>query len=103
MRASGLAIAVSGALVLGVLPAALGAVVAEARAPHAVSSDFDGDGVRDLAVGAPGHNRVRVTLSRTHHVVWLHPNATSTMSMAFGSAVAVGDFNGDGYSDLAVG
>src|SRR4051794_30731955 len=71
--------------------------------PHYRAGDFDGDGIRDLALGAPGHDRVQVRYTRSRHVVFLHPNATSVIDPGFGSALAVGDFNGDGYSDLAVG
>jgi FG-GAP-like repeat/FG-GAP repeat len=84
------------------LPALVYAAPASA-APHFLAGDFDGDGHRDLAIGAPGHNRVRVAYTHSGTVTFLHPNATSTISMQFGTALAVGDFNGDGYSDLAVG
>ena len=83
--------------------AVAGASGATAAAHHYVAGDFDGDGTRDLALGAPGHDHVRVRYSHSGHVVFLHPNATSVQKPGFGWALAVGDFNGDGYSDLAVG
>jgi hypothetical protein len=84
------------------LPALVCAAPASA-APHYLAGDFDGDGHRDLAIGAPGQNRVRVHYTHNGTVAFLHPNATSTISMLFGTALALGDFNGDGYGDLAVG
>jgi len=94
---------------VGVLSLAVGGLAAGGTAAaatthrHYLAGDFDGDGTRDLALGAPGHDHVRVRYSHSGHVVFLHPNATSVTKPGFGSALAVGDFNGDGYSDLAVG
>jgi hypothetical protein len=87
---------VSGLAVVATAPA-------QAASRHALAGDFDGDGTRDLALGAPGHNRVQVRYSRSGHVTYLHPNATSVQNPGFGFALALGDFNGDGYGDLAVG
>lgn len=86
------------------------------------AGDFDGDGVYDLAVGVP-HDRVgaargagavnvfygirRTGLSvdgdeRWHQAV---PGIAGNPGLwdQFGSALAVGDFDGDGVHDLAVG
>lgn len=81
---------------------------ARSAAHPAKAGDFDGDGTADLAVGAPGRNRVRVTYSKAKvhgsQSVLLKPDAPSHVySMRFGTSLAMGDFNGDGYEDLAVG
>jgi Tol biopolymer transport system component len=62
-----------------------------------VSCDFNGDGFRDLAVGAPGQNQVFVNLG------FLAGWRQLSGSGEFGSALAAGDFNRDGFCDLAVG
>ncbi|MEV7006947.1 FG-GAP repeat protein [Streptosporangium sp. NPDC051022] len=116
MRASLLASAVlaslSTSLVLvgTALPAA-----ASVRACSGVPSDFDGDGRADLAVAAPyttvgGHTRAgSVTVlygMRTEKRLTQDspgvPGEAETGD-SFGSALATGDFDGDGCADLAVG
>jgi uncharacterized protein (TIGR03437 family) len=79
--------------------------------------DFNGDGFADLAVGVPGENngagRVNVIyggtggLSSVGNQRWSQ-GADGILDDAesddgFGSSLATGDFNGDGFGDLAIG
>lgn len=82
-------------------------------------ADFDGDGYDDIAIGASGKSvegdsavltRAGVVLvfkgTATHPVPWrlLGPYLNAPKAGdAFGSTLATGDFDGDGYADLAVG
>lgn len=82
------------------------------------AGDFDGDGRDDLAVAAPWEANGLVPTA-AHGVVtvnWgtvrglghlgaslLSPGTPLDDSVKFGYALAVGDFNGDGFDDLAVG
>ena len=85
--------------------------------------DFDGDGFFDLAVGIPSEaigspaiddaGAVHVLygsasgLTVVGNEVWSQNTTgiqeTAEVSDQFGNALAVGDFDGDGYDDLAVG
>lgn len=61
-----------------------------------VSCDFNNDGFQDIAIGAPGQNRIFVSIGQ--------PQGWQTISGSggFGAALAGGDFNNDNRCDLAV-
>ena len=83
--------------------------------------DFDNDGFDDLAVGAPGEgigtaanagavNVLRGSaggLTATGNQIWNQDSAgianAAEAGDGFGNALAVGDFNSDGFDDLAIG
>ncbi len=85
------------------------------------TGDFNGDGYDELAIGSPGHSangklgagRVIVVwgtsrgLNLLYNQVW-HQDSTNVQDTAevndaFGAALTAGDFDGDGYTDLAIG
>ena len=85
---------------------------AAAAAVASAGADFDNDGVTDLAVGVPGENNgagaVNVLygasgggLSGTGAQVFL--NIGDDIGGNLGTALAAGDFDNDGFADLAVG
>jgi hypothetical protein len=69
-------------------------------APSAVAvGDFNGDGIKDLAVANYGDNNVSVLLGNGDGTF---QDAVNYAAGTYPSSVAVGDFNGDGTQDLAV-
>lgn len=83
------------------------------------SGDFNGDGYADLAIGVTGESvnghanagMVQIIyaaadgLTASGNAVFTQDDlhATAEVNDAFGQVLAVGDFNADGYDDLAVG
>src|SRR5512133_3297440 len=82
-----------------------------ASSPSDGAADFNHDGFADLAVGVPGENlragAVNVLygagsgLSGTGGQVFFQVGGTPEIQDWYGSALAAGDFNGDGFADLA--
>jgi len=102
---------------IGGAPGVVGEAEPYDRFGYAVAAgDFDGDGYDDLAVGVPDedfgrHQDVGVVnvfygsafglQLRRNHLITL--GVDSDHRAGFGAALATGDFNGDGFEDLAVG
>jgi FG-GAP repeat len=84
--------------------------------------DFNGDGFADLAIGVPKESIGTIQQAGAVNVIYGSPTGLSTTNGSqfwsqnsanvldsseyddrFGCALAVGDFNGDGFADLAIG
>jgi hypothetical protein len=64
------------------------------------SGDFDRDGAADLAIGAPGRNRVSVLLGTGRRALSWRRRVQLTGPHRYGQNLLADDFNGDGYDDL---
>jgi hypothetical protein len=83
------------------------------------TGDFNNDGFSDLAIGAPGENVGAVADSGAVNVIYGSATGLQATSPAdqyftqigieseaddnFGSTLAAGDFNNDGFADVAIG
>jgi hypothetical protein len=106
-------------ILAGLLAVAAPAAAVEVPPDHPIG-DFNGDYYSDLAVGVPAEEVGGVYYAGAVNVVYGGPDGlrveanqlidqsgdvygTPQTGALFGSALAAGDFDGDGYDDLAVG
>jgi FG-GAP repeat protein len=106
-------------LAVGCWPAAIAVAhswTAQASPPRSLQADFNNDGADDLAIGAPGEGvgaaagagAVTVVygsgagLSGPGSQLFTQAGSAPETDDQFGAALAGGDFNEDGFADLAV-
>jgi hypothetical protein len=124
-RSFTLAVLLTGALVTTSIPTLAASSASASRAATGTGTgaraDFDGDGFSDLAVGVPDEPIGDVAHAGSVNVFYGSSNGVTVTGDQlftqaspgvagniqefdkFGSALGVGDFNGDGYADLAIG
>lgn len=112
---------IAGVLALGGIPALAGSAAAAPQSVHSVKDDFNGDGYKDLAVGAPiatidgkqGAGYVTVMYGGPHGLTKDHRTVISRSTSGipgdpaagenFGYQLSTGDLDGDGRTDLIIG